>query len=159
MGSEFGQSEEWNYDRSLQWHLNEYKDHNGIAALVKDLNHLYKTDPALSTTDFDPNSFRWIACWDAGSSIISYLRTSADGRSKLLVIGHFTPCERPAYRMGLPAPGYWREVMNTNSGFYGGTNTGNGNGLVSEPIEFDGCEQSAEILLPPCSTLIFKHEG
>ena len=159
MGSEFGQSDEWNYDRSLQWHLNEYKDHNGVAALVKDLNRLYRTDPALCNTDFDSNSFRWVACWDAGSSVISYSRTSPDGRSKLLVIGHFTPCERPAYRMGLPEAGYWREILNTNSGFYGGTNTGNGKGLLSQPLEFDGCAQSAEILLPPNATLIFKHEG
>ena len=158
MGSEFGQSEEWNYDVSLQWHLNEYKDHSGIGTLVKDLNHLYKNEPALAETDFVAESFQWIACWDAESSVISYSRCSVDGRSKLLIIGHFTPVSRERYRMGVPAAGYWHEILNTNSEFYGGDNLGNG-GVTTEPLEYDACEQSAEFTLPPLSTLIFKHDG
>ena len=157
MGSEFGQSEEWNYDRSLQWHLNEYSDHSGIASLVRDLNRLYRTDPALAETDFDSDSFRWIACWDADSSVISYLRASSDGRSKLMVIGHFTPITRTKYRIGVPDAGYWREILNTDSQFYGGSNVGN-LGVKTEPVEWDGFAQSAEFTLPPLSTIILKLE-
>lgn len=159
MGSEFGQSDEWNYDKSLQWHLNEYANHSGIATLIKDLNHIYKKEPALAETDFDSQSFKWIACWDAESSVISYLRTSRDGRSKLMVIGHFTPMLRENYRIGIPDAGYWSEVLNTDSTYYGGGNRGNGLGIHTEAVKFDGFAQSAEFLLPPLSTLIFKKEG
>ncbi|MBC2604893.1 1,4-alpha-glucan branching protein GlgB [Pelagicoccus albus] len=159
MGSEFGQSEEWNYDKSLQWHLNEFKDHSGISCLVRDLNRVYREEPALAYTDFDSQSFRWIACWDADSSIISYVRTSPDGRSKILVIGHFTPMKREKYRIGLPSAGHWREILNTDSEFYGGSNAGNVNGVNSEAIEYDSFPQSGEFTLPPLSTVMFKWEG
>lgn len=159
MGSEFGQSEEWNYDKSLQWHLNEFSDHHGIASLVRDLNRVYKSEPALALTDFDDKSFRWIACWDADSSMISYVRTSPDGRSKILVIGHFTPMTREKYRIGLPSAGHWREILNTDSSFYGGSNIGNVNGVNSEPVEYDSFPQSGEFTIPPLSTLFFKWEG
>lgn len=157
MGSEFGQSEEWNYDKSLQWHLNQYLDHSGIAVLVKDLNRLYREESALAITDFDPESFRWIACWDADNSVISYLRTSADGRSKLMVIGHFTPMRRENYRIGVPEAGYWREILNTDSEYYGGSNSGNV-GVQTEPIEYDNQAQSATFTLPPLSTIILKKD-
>lgn len=159
MGAEFGQSDEWNFATQLQWHLNEFKDHSGIASLVKDLNSLYKTDPALATTDFDPAGFRWIACWDADSSMITYLRTSADGESKIMVVCHFTPLTREGYRIGVPEAGKWKEILNTNSEFYGGSNFGNGEGITTEPIEFDSCEQSAAFNIPPNSTMFFKWEG
>lgn len=159
MGSEFGQSEEWNYDKSLQWHLNEFKDHHGIASLVRDLNRVYKEEPALALTDFDEQSFRWIACWDADSSIISFVRTSPDGRSKILVVGHFTPSTRENYRIGLPSAGHWREILNTDSEFYGGSNVGNANGVNTEPVEYDSFPQSGEFTLPPLSTVYFKWEG
>jgi len=159
MGSEFGQSEEWNYAAQLQWHLNEFKDHSGIAALIKDLNRLYKEEPALAQTDFIPESFRWVACWDAGAGVISYLRTAPDGHNCVMVIAHFTPLERRNYRIGLPRAGYWREIMNTNSSFYGGNDAGNGSGINSEAVEFDDCEQSAEFVIAPNTTMIFKWEA
>jgi len=159
MGSEFGQSDEWNYDRSLQWHLNEYADHSGIAALVKDLNRLYRSEAALAYTDFDSESFCWVACWDSDSSVISYARSSRDGRSKILVVGHFTPLARENYRIGLPSPGHWREILNTDSAYYGGSNLGNANGVNSEHVDFDSFMQSGLFTLPPCSTLFFKWEG
>ncbi len=158
MGSEFGQSEEWNYATSLQWHLNEYQDHSGIAHLVKDLNHLYRNEPALAETDFNADSFRWIACWDSEAGVISYSRTASDGHNIVMVVAHFTPIERTNYRIGLPRPGYWKEIMNTNSKFYGGSDSGNGAGITSEPQPFDDLEQSAEFTLPPCTTLVFKLE-
>ncbi|WP_309020317.1 1,4-alpha-glucan branching protein GlgB [Pelagicoccus sp. SDUM812003] len=159
MGSEFGQSEEWSYDRSLQWHLNDYIDHSGISALVRDLNALYRSEPALAFSDSDPQAFRWIACWDADASVISYVRSSPDGRSKIMVIGHFTPILRESYRIGLPAEGHWREVLNTDSEYYGGGNRGNVNGVNSEPGDYDGFSQSGRFVLPPLSTVIFKWEG
>ena len=149
MGGEFGQSEEWNYATSLQWHLNEYKDHSGIAALIRDLNQLYRTEPALAETDFIEESFRWIACWDSEAGIISYSRTAPDGHNIVMVVCHFTPVERNNYRIGLPRAGYWKEVLNTNSGFYGGSDLGNGSGIHSESLAFDDLDQSAEFVLPP----------
>ena len=159
MGGEFGQSEEWNYATSLQWHLNEYKDHSGIAALIRDLNQLYRTEPALAETDFIKDSFRWIACWDSEAGVISYSRTAPDGHNIVMVLCHFTPVERNNYRIGLPRAGYWKEVLNTNSGFYGGSDLGNGFGIHSESLAFDDLDQSAEFVLPPCSTIVFKWEG
>ena len=159
MGGEFGQSEEWNYATSLQWHLNEYKDHSGIAALIRDLNQLYRTEPALAETDFIEDSFRWIACWDSEAGVISYSRTAPDGHNIVMVLCHFTPVERNNYRIGLPRAGYWKEVLNTNSGFYGGSDLGNGYGIHSESLAFDDLDQSAEFVLPPCSTMVFKWEG
>ena len=159
MGSEFGQSEEWNYAGSLQWHLFKHKDHSGISDLIRDLNKLYRSEPALAETDFDSNSFRWVACWDSEASVISYSRTAPDGHNMVLVVAHFTPIERTNYRIGLPRPGFWREILNTNSSFYGGSNSGNGSGLASEAHPFDELPQSAEFTLPPCSTMIFKLEG
>ncbi len=159
MGSEFGQSEEWNYATNLQWHLNEYKDHSGISALIKDLNRLYKDEPALAQTDMIPESFSWVACWDAEAGVICYSRTAEDGHNMVLVVAHFTPVDRHNYRIGLPRAGFWREILNTNSGFYGGTNSGNGPGVRSEGQSFDSCDQSAEFLLPACSTSIFKWEA
>ena len=115
MGGEFGQSEEWNYATSLQWHLIEHKDHSGIAALIRDLNKLYQTEPALAETDFIEDSFRWIACWDSEAGVINYSRTAPDGHNIVMVLCHFTPVERNNYRIGLPRAGYWKEVLNTNS--------------------------------------------
>ncbi len=159
MGAEFGQAEEWNFATQLQWHLNDFKDHSGIATLVKDLNRIYVNEPALAETDFDPEGFRWIACWDSAASVISYLRTSSDGFNKILVVCHFTPLTRENYRIGVPEAGTWKEILNTNSEFYGGDNDGNGYGIKTEPIEFDSCAQSAEFKLPPNTTLFFKWEG
>ncbi len=159
MGSEFGQSEEWNYATNLQWHLYKYKDHSGISDLIRDLNKLYQSEPALAETDFDSSSFRWIACWDSEASVISYSRTAPDGHNMIMVVAHFTPIERMNYRIGLPRSGFWREVLNTNSSFYGGNNSGNGSGLASEDHPFDDLDQSAEFTLPPCTTMVFKWEG
>ena len=158
MGCEFGQSEEWAYAGQLQWHLNEYKDHSGISMLIKDLNRLYRSEPALAETDFDEESFRWIANWDSEAGAISYSRTASDGHNRVMIVAHFTPVERRNYRIGVPCAGYWREILNTNSSFYGGDDAGNGSGVASEAIPFDDCKHSAEFVLPPCSTMIFKWE-
>jgi 1,4-alpha-glucan branching enzyme len=156
MGSEFGQSAEWNHDSSLDWHLLEYMDHEGIRRLVKDLNHIYRTETALHANDLNPESFRWINCTDTDSSLISFLRKDPLTSDCLAVIGHYTPVTRSGYRIGLPRGGKWKEVINTDSEFYGGTNVGNAGGIQADDIPHDGLPYSALVTLPPLSTNIFK---
>ncbi|MGH8020679.1 MAG: 1,4-alpha-glucan branching protein GlgB [Opitutaceae bacterium] len=156
MGSEFGQSAEWAHDRSLDWHLLEYMDHEGVRRIVRDLNKLYRNEPALAACEFDPESFRWINCTDADASVISFLRFDPSSQSLLVVIGNYTPVARAGYRLGFPRSGHWSEVLNTDSEFYGGGNLGNGGGIATEEIACDGFPHSAAITLPPSATLYFK---
>jgi 1,4-alpha-glucan branching enzyme len=155
MGSEFAQSHEWNYTTSLDWHLCQYLDHEGVRLLVRDLNQIYVSDPVLGCNDFNPQSFRWISCQDADASVLAYLRTDAEERSLYVVVGHFSGATR-TYRIGVPRVGRWRELVNTNSEYYGGTGLGNEGGRHSEETPADGYNQSIEITLPPTSTLVFK---
>ncbi|MDF9832278.1 1,4-alpha-glucan branching enzyme [Ereboglobus sp. PH5-5] len=156
MGSEFGQSGEWNYTTSLDWHLRQYMDHEGIRLLVRDLNKLYRDEPVLSLNDFNPQGFRWINCNDSDASVLSFQRMDAYGQDLFAVVGHFTPVVRKDYRMGVPRAGFWKEVLNTNSTYYGGNGLGNDGGRVSEPVPCDGHPQSIVLQLPPLSTTIFK---
>ena len=128
MGGEFGQSHEWRVDASLDWHLCQYPDHEGIRLLLRDLNRLYTTEPALHATDFNPQGFRWLACQDAAANVIAYLRTEPSERRLFAVVGHFGGAARTGYRIGVPRRGFWKEVINTNSEFYGGSGLGNGGG-------------------------------
>jgi 1,4-alpha-glucan branching enzyme len=157
MGGEFAQSSEWRHDQSLDWHLTQYLDHEGVRLLVRDLNKLYTTEPALGETDLDPKGFRWLSCADADANLIAYLRSSADERSLFAVVGHFGGALRD-YRIGVPQPGRWREVLNTNSEFYGGSGVGNDGGRTTEDIPRDGFAQSINVKLPPLTTVIFKWE-
>lgn len=159
MGSEFGQSAEWDHDSSLDWHLLEYIDHEGIRRLVKDLNQLYRSETALSTNDLNPESFHWINCTDSEASIVSFLRSDPLSGDSLAVVGHYTPAMRTGYRLGLPKPGYWKEVINTDSEFYGGENRGNAGGVQTTDVPHDGYPYSALVSLPPVSTSIFKWMG
>jgi 1,4-alpha-glucan branching enzyme len=156
MGGEFGQSNEWNHTSSLDWHLRQWLDHEGIRLLVRDLNHLYRAEPVLSRNDFNHQGFRWISCNDADASVIAFQRNDPFGQDIFLVIGHFTPVPRPDYRIGAPRAGYWKEVLNTNSQYYGGTGTGNNGGRATDPIPCDGHPQSLLLTLPPQTTSIFK---
>ncbi|GAB1487611.1 1,4-alpha-glucan branching protein GlgB [Opitutaceae bacterium] len=159
MGCEFGQSREWAYAGSLDWHLCQYLDHEGIRLLVRDLNRLYTTEPALSSTDLNPDGFRWIACHDADASVIAYLRLDPQGHAIFAVVGHFTPLIRRDYRIGVPRRGFWREMINSNSQYYGGSGIGNDGGCTTEDIPADNHSQSLRITLPPLSTTIFKWSG
>jgi 1,4-alpha-glucan branching enzyme len=156
MGSEFGQSREWNYAASLDWHLLQYKDHDGIRLLVKDLNALYRAEPVLSLNDFNAQGFRWINCSDTDASVMAYLRLDPFEENIFAVVGHFTPVIRHGYRVGVPRKGFWREIINTNSQHYGGSGLGNSGGVTTEDIGCDGHEQSLVLTLPPLSTTIFK---
>lgn len=156
MGSEFGQSSEWQYDQSLDWHLCEYTDHEGIRLLVRDLNRLYRQEPALSRHDLNPQGFRWINANDADSGILTFLRFDPSGGDVLAVICHFTPVTRHQYRIGVPCPGYWREILNTDSDFYGGTGVGNFGGVEAAPVPCDNHPQSLCLTIPPISVSVFK---
>ncbi|HWA09325.1 MAG TPA: 1,4-alpha-glucan branching protein GlgB [Opitutaceae bacterium] len=156
MGGEFGQAAEWNYAASLDWHLCQYLDHEGIRLLVRDLNRLYTSEPVLSRNDFNPQGFRWLSCQDADASVLAYLRSDPFEQNLFAVVGHFTPIVRPGYRVGVPRRGFWKEVVNTNSQFYGGTGVGNDGGRETEDVPADGFSQSVVLTLPALSTTIFK---
>ncbi len=155
MGGEFAQSGEWNHAASLDWHLGQYLDHEGVRRLVGDLNRLYCAEPALHATDFDPHGFRWLSCQDSDANVLAYLRQDAGEGSLFAAVGHFGGATR-SYRIGVPRRGLWREVINTNSEFYGGSGLGNAGERTTEEVPRDGFGQSLELTLPPFTTLIFK---
>jgi 1,4-alpha-glucan branching enzyme len=155
MGSEFAQSQEWNHSASLDWHLCQYMDHEGVRRLVRDLNHLYAAEPALGGNDFNPHAFRWINCTDADANVIAYLRTEPSEQTLFVVVGHFGGVTRN-YRVGVPRRGRWREVINSNSEYYGGSGLGNEGGRETIDEARDGYTQSIDLVLPPLTTLVFK---
>jgi 1,4-alpha-glucan branching enzyme len=156
MGGEFAQSQEWRHDRSLDWHLCEFSDHEGVRLLVKDLNRIYASEPVLSSNDFNPNGFRWVSCTNADANVIAYLRLDAAEKTLFLIVGHFGDAIRKGYRIGVPRSGVWREIVNTNSRYYGGAGQGNEGQRTAETIASDGFNQSLSLTLPPLTTLIFK---
>jgi 1,4-alpha-glucan branching enzyme len=156
MGGEFGQSSEWNHEKSLDWHLLQYKDHEGVRLLVRDLNRLYAAEPALAFGDADHRGFRWLANYDTQASVIAYLRQDEAAEAMFAVVVHLTPVSRPNYRVGVPRAGFWKELLNTNSEYYGGSGLGNEGGRATEGIPADGSPQSLRLTLPPLSTTIFK---
>jgi 1,4-alpha-glucan branching enzyme len=153
MGSEFAQSREWNHDQSLDWHLLDYDEHQGVQRLVADLNKTYRGIPALWEVDFSPDGFRWIDPNDADNNVISFYRTGAGGDSHLVCVCNFSPIPRTGYRLGLPAPGDYHEVLNTDAEAYGGTNTGNMGTVVAEPVRWHGLDHSCLLTLPPLGTV------
>ncbi len=158
MGSDFAQSHEWAHDRSLDWHLTQYIDHEGVRLLVRDLNKLYTSEPVLSQNDFYAQGFRWLTCHDADANLLAYVRTDASEQTLIAAVCHFGGAQRE-YRVGVPRRGFWRELINTNSEYYGGTGLGNDGGRNTEDIERDGFSQSIRVMLPPLTSVIFKWSG
>ncbi len=154
MGGEFGQGEEWNHDAALPWYLLQYEHHRGVQKLVADLNHLYRQLPCLHRHDFEPEGFEWIDCHDADQSIISYVRRA--GESFVVVILNFTPVPRTRYRIGVPTEGAYRDILNSDSMHYGGSNLGNGEAVVAEPVPWMGRPYSIEITVPPLAGLVMS---
>jgi 1,4-alpha-glucan branching enzyme len=159
MGCEFGQWREWWHEESLDWHLLQYPSHRGILNLVKDLNRLHREEPALHELDFERGGFEWISLGDWEKSVIGFVRKGKSERDVLLVAANFTPAVRQGYRLGAPAPGFWREILNTDAREYGGYGLGNLGGVGTEPVPFHGKADSLNLTLPPLSLLIFKREG
>jgi 1,4-alpha-glucan branching enzyme len=159
MGCEVGQSGEWNANGNVDWWLlDQGPYHRGVQRLVRDLNRFYRDEPALFETDFDVGSFFWIDCGDSDSSVLSFSRKNLAGDRKIVVILNLTPVLREGYRVGLPDGGYWREVVNSDSGYYGGSNQGNFGGVNAEPYPCHGQSFSASFTLPPMSVLVFRRE-
>ncbi|WP_457676459.1 1,4-alpha-glucan branching protein GlgB [Thiolapillus sp.] len=159
MGSEFGQWTEWNAKAALDWPLMEVPDHQGVHKLVTDLNHLYRAEAALHETDFDPEGFQWVDCHDSEQSILSFIRRSHGNPADVLVcLFNFTPVPRLGYRIGVPAPGDYRECLNSDSSWYGGSNMGNAGRIASEAVPWMGFEHSLELTLPPLGALFLKPE-
>nr|WP_305906790.1 1,4-alpha-glucan branching protein GlgB [Methylomarinum sp. Ch1-1]MDP4519496.1 1,4-alpha-glucan branching protein GlgB [Methylomarinum sp. Ch1-1] len=153
MGCEFGQGSEWNFNQVLDWYVLDYPHHEGLLTLVKDLNKLYTTHPALYQYDFDHQGFEWIDCHDVNQSVISYRRKTE--HEELIVILNFTPVPREQYRIGVPEAGTYTEIFNSDSSFYHGSNTGNGQAL-SEPLPWMTLDHSITVTLPPLGGIIFK---
>jgi 1,4-alpha-glucan branching enzyme len=156
MGGEFGQSHEWNHDTSLDWHLLQYPEHRGLQSLVRDLNRLYTSRPALHRCDHSGAGFEWIDANDADNSTLAYLRKDGAGQC-VLVACNFTPVPRAAHVLGVPRPGPWREIFNSDSQFYGGSNLGNGAApLATRPLGSHGHGQSLQLTLPPLAVVVFE---
>ncbi len=158
MGGEFGQSNEWSHDRSLDWWLLQYPVHRGVQNWVRDLNHLLHNEPALHDLDSDPAGFEWVDCNDAPMSVISLLRKGKSPKDMMLVACNFTPVPRLKYRVGVPTGGWWKEVLNSDGQEYAGSGMGNGGGQMAESKKQHGRPFSLELTLPPLAAVFFKPE-
>jgi 1,4-alpha-glucan branching enzyme len=157
MGSEFAQPEEWSFRGQLPWELLGDPRHGGLHRLVGDLNRLYRAHAALHAHDFEAQGFAWLRWDDADHSIITYVRR-ADA-AEVIVALNCTPVPRPGYRLGVPRPGEYREVLNSDSRYYGGSDLGNPLPLATEPVAAMGQAQSLVITLPPLAGLVFARIG
>ncbi len=159
MGQEFAQRDEWNFNRSLDWHVAGYPTHRGVQLLVRDLNHLHRDLPALHARDCEPEGFRWIVVDDADQSVLAWLRLGGEGDAPVAVVCNFTPVPRQFYRIGLPLAGAWREILNTDAEAYGGSGMGNLGAVTAEPVPAHGYPASVTLTLPPLATLFLLHEA
>ena len=159
MGTEFAQEREWNSDISLDWHMLGDPLHLGVQRLVRDLNVLYRSTPALYGQDCEPEGFEWIDCNDSDQSIVSFLRKAKDGSGSVAVVFNFTPVIRPHYRLGVPSGGFWQERLNTDAERYGGANVGNAGGLEASHEPMHGRPFSLTLMLPPFAAVMLEHVG
>ena len=155
MGSEFGQPNEWNHDRSLDWHLIGEPRHAGVQTLVRDLNRLYRTLPALHELDCDGAGFEWLVMHDANRSVFAWLRKGRESHDRCLVVVNFTPEVYRDYRIKVPFAGTWRELINTDAALYGGSNVGNG-GAVRTLDE--GMVPEVSLVIPPLAAIFLVPE-
>jgi len=153
MGGEIAQGVEWNHDGCLDWHLLDHEWHRGVQSLIRDLNALYVSSPALHQLDCKAEGFEWVEENLADESVFAWLRKGKDGVPSVLVVSNFTPVERSGHRVGVPQAGRWIEKLNTDSQHYGGGGKGNLGGCDSEVIAASGRKHSISITLPPLSTL------
>ena len=159
MGGEIGQRAEWNANAELDWWLLRAGPfHHGLQRFVKDLNKLYLSQPGLWQSDYDHAGFYWIDCADRENSVFSFVRQNNERTSEVAVIMNLTPVPRPDYRVGLPRPGRWREVLNSDAGIYGGSNHGNLGGVTAGDVNWHNQSYSAQFFLPPMSVIAFVPE-
>jgi 1,4-alpha-glucan branching enzyme len=155
MGGEIGQPREWNHDTQIDWPLLDNPAHAGLQHLVRDINRLYAAEPALHTGDAEPWGFEWVIGDDAADSVFAYLRRDRNG-TPVLVVLNMTPVVHDDFQIGVPVPGRWTEILNSDAGIYGGSNTGNGGGAEAEPIGAHAHDWSLRLRLPPLAALVFK---
>jgi 1,4-alpha-glucan branching enzyme len=157
MGGEFGQKREWQHEESLEWHVLQYPQHLGVQRLVRDLNTLLRTRPALHHFDFTSEGFQWIDCNNGDDSVLIFLRKARDG-GVVLAACNFTPVPRESYRIGVPCGGHWRELLNTDAQEYGGSGIGNFGGVDAVPAPSHGHSHSVSLRLPPLAVVVFAPE-
>ena len=156
MGSEFGQWQEWNHDTGLEWQALDAPHHQGLQRFVRDLNLVYRDQPALYQADFDWSGFAWIDANDSDNSVFSFVRFAQDPDDFLLVICNFTPVIRENYRIGVPAAGVYRQLINSDLDIYGGSHAGSTHELATQPVRHHGKEHMLTLSLPPLATLFLK---
>ncbi|MCU1232928.1 MAG: 1,4-alpha-glucan branching enzyme [Candidatus Solibacter sp.] len=156
MGQEIGQREEWNHDHGIRWELLEFDLHRKLQNLARELNHLYRENPALYEVDFHYSGFEWVDFHDGANSIIAFLRRAEDPKDFILFCCNFTPVPRQGYEFGVPEEGFYQEILNTDSEFFGGTNMGNGGCLSSRPAPKHNRPHSISVTLPPLAVVAFK---
>ena len=159
MGNEIAQWREWSHEISLDWHLLQWRDHQGIRQLICDVNRLYKAEPSLHEVDFDWRGFEWLVLNDSDNSVLAFLRRAKDPDDCLVVVCNFTPVPRHGYRVGVPKPGYYAEILNTDSHLYGGSNTGNNGGVWAHPGEHSGRPYHVDLTIPPLGVVYLKPLG
>jgi 1,4-alpha-glucan branching enzyme len=156
MGSEFGQGDEWNFQTSLQWHVLEYPNHKGISEIVKALNHLYRSEPALYEKAFSHEGFEWIDGGNVNDSVVVYMRKGNNPKNDLLVVLNMTPVVREDYRIGVPTGGQWQEIFNSDAINYWGSGVNNNKPVKTEKVTWHGRNNSITITLPPLAAIVFK---
>ncbi len=159
MGQEFGQWREWGEQRGLDWDLLEWPAHVQLQTWMHDLNHFYVSEPALYEHDFDSQGFQWIEANDVEQSVYSYIRRADDPDNLLVVVCNLTPMPRYQYRIGVPKAGYYAEVLNSDSSYYGGGNIGNNGGVETDPIPWHAWAQSLSLTIPPLAIVVLKPGG
>jgi 1,4-alpha-glucan branching enzyme len=158
MGAEFGQSSEWNHEKSLDWHLLKYDLHHGVQKLIRDLNHLYKTECGLYLHAFDQKGFQWIDYSDRENSVIIFQRQAEEKEDLLIVICNFTPEVRYHYRVGVSYRGQWKEILNSDDSKYGGSGVLNHGLLATSPVKYHSRDYSISLTLPPLALTVLKLE-
>ena len=156
MGAEFGQLSEWNHDSSLEWHLSNEPLHRQVQETMKELNKLYKNEPALYEKAFDREGFEWVDINDEENSIVSFIRKGEDPKDNILVMCNFTPVPRENYRIGVPEAGKWKEIFNSDEERFGGSNVRNLDKIESQPLAAHGKENSLSLTLPPMGAIYLK---
>ena len=159
MGADIADYREWNYQSSVPWELLQFEEHAQIQHFVAELNRLYRTHPALYEVDFDHSGFEWIDISDIEKSVISFLRKASDPRDSIVFACNFTPVPRESYSIGVPECGYYEEILNTDSEYFGGSNMGNGGGVMARETPAHGRPCMISITLPPLAVVAFKRRG
>ncbi len=159
MGGEFGQVPEWRHDESLEWHVLQYAPHAGLQQWVRDLNRLYREEPALHELDFELDGFEWIDAQDWERSVIGWLRKGKTTGAQIVVVANYTPVVRHDYRIGVPRGGQWKELINSDATLYGGSGLGNLGGAQAQAVPCHGRPYSLSLTLPPLSVLFLKSDA